>query len=94
MKSGYRLSARDHQGIASDLGVQLHPFQLLPTQEVVEKWMQVRDQGVNVYQNVDLESSVIAPENGVKCLMQEAFLPPQNEQFICLPRDIIRLQKF
>lgn len=44
-------------------------LQLLPRQESVEKWMQVRDQCVNVNQNVDLKSCVSVPANEIKSLM-------------------------
>lgn len=55
-------------------------LQMLPTQEAVEKWMQVRDQDVNVNKNLDLESCVIVPVNEMKSLTQEVFLPLQNRQ--------------
>lgn len=60
---------------------------MLPTQEAVEKWMQVRDQDVNVNKNLDLESCVIVPVNEMKSLTQEVFLPLQNRQSSCLPRE-------
>lgn len=58
-------------------------LQMLPTQKVVEKWMQVSDQDVNVNNNLDLESCVpdsIVPVNEMKSLTQEVFLPLQNRQ--------------
>lgn len=49
-------------------------LQMLRTQEAVEKWMQVRDQDVNVNKNLDLESCVIVPVNEMEKFNAGSFL--------------------